>query len=390
MSEEVQQAEHDSPTSGFLQMSLAVLKAIADKGGSYKDLAAYIVLCAGVSGRHGRYCTHGAKSIRDRTDMSYRAAENALEWLHENGFIHPPGEGESKFLGKGQSRAMMVRWVLADGHDLDVAVSRQFIEGIKGHPNKQPLRKMLADIDGNGHSITRGQAITDAIILYAALMKEQDFDGWGGVDPSAWRQQFEPDHENGYITEMPGSNGVMVTVKESEQTFSTRKFIEKVMGPMPEDEVGSDLVRERFWSAARTLNNLRLTYRVLMLWQGDPLDPKTSRHAAPIATQYINDSWARKLDPHLQYEVNLAAWRTGARDAYSDFGEARMTGSLPFTGSGSYRYMVRAGAEKNCSLLGQLRVRYWPKTADVVQARLVEKRRTEKFSAAIQLIKNPF
>lgn len=390
MEEQAEQSEHEAPTSGFTQMSLSALKSIAAKDGSYKDLAAYIVLASGVSGKHGRLCTHGATSIEQRTGMSRRAAEGALEWLEENGFIRPPGEGEPKFLGKGQARGMKVRWVLADEDELDVAVCRQFIEGIKGHATTPPLKRMLAEIDGNGHSITRGQAITDSIVLFAALMKEQDFDDCAGVDPSAWRQEFEPDHDEGHVTAVPGTGAVMVTVKETDKSFATWRFLEKVFGPRPEDEDGRKLVEARFWLAANALNSLRLTYRVLVLWQGDPLDPKQRRHATPVATQYINDSWARKLDPHLQYDTNRAAWRIGARDAYADFMDKREEGSLPFVGSGSYRYIVRAGAEKSCNLVGQLRVRYWPKTASTVQARQVEKRRTEKFAASINAMRGVF
>lgn len=385
-----EQDEQDSSTttSGFLQMSLSLLKSIADQGGSYKDLAAYIVLASGVSGKNGRLCTHGAKSIEQRTGMTYRAAEGALEWLEEAGCIRKPQEGEAKFLGKGNSRGQAVRWVLQDADDLDVAVCRQFVEGIKGHANMPPLKKMLAEIDGNGHSITRPQAITDAIILFAALMKEQDFDGWAGVNPEAWRQEFEPDHEEGHLTAVPGTNAVMVTVKESDDGEARWKFLEKLYGPRPEDEAERASITSRFWLAWHALRSLRLTYRVLILWQGDLSNAKTARQASPIATQYINDSWARKLDPHLQYEVNRAAWRTGARDAYSDL-SARETESIPFVNSGSYRYMVRSGAEKNCTLIGQLRVRYWPKTVATAQARAVEKRRTEQFSAVIQAIRTP-
>ena len=89
------------------------------------------------------------------------------------------------------------------------------------------------------------------------------------------------------------------------------------MGPMPENKDERELVLERFWKAASQLDSHRLTHRVLVLWQGSPLDAKVGRKAEPLATQYINDKWARKLDPHIQYEVNRTAWRAGTRDAYA-------------------------------------------------------------------------
>lgn len=378
-------------TSGFIQMSLVALQNIASLNGGYNDMAAYIVLCNGVNGRQsGRYCTHGAKSISDRTGMTYRAATKAIEWLNENGFIRPPSEQEPKFLGKHDTRSSTVRWVINDGGYLDVAVSKQFIEGVKGSAKDAPLKRMLAEING-ADEISRSQAVVDAIVLFAALMKEQDFGDCAGVDPDAWHQGFEPieadedGFETAHVVPVPNTNGVMVTVKESEDRYSTLPFIYRVFGETATEEAHKQRLTSRFWHAADQLRALRLVYRVMILWQGDPLDPTQRRRAEPIATQYINDSWARQIDPHLQYETNRAAWRTETRDAYSDFVED----SIPFVGSGRYRYIVLAGAEKTVSLIGQLRVRYWAANESTVQGRVIEKRRTERFSQSITSIGRP-
>lgn len=383
--------EAKTNTSGFIQMSLATLQSIVSTGGAYADLAAYIVLCSGVSGRHlDRYCTHGAKSVSDRSGISYRRAENAIEWLEEKLFIRKPSENDPQFLGKVSGRANTVRWVLDDADGLNVAVSRQFVYGVKGSAKGAPIMRMLEEISGDDE-ITRGQAICDAIVLYAAMMRDQDFDAFSGVDPSAWHQEFEPieDDDDGdgsvHETPIPGTNGVMVTVKEVDETSTTWGFIYKVFSETPKDEEHKKQLSSRFWHAVRQLRNLRLIYRVLVLWQGNPLDAMQRRKSEPIATQYINDSWARQYDPHLQYEVNRAAWRSGARDAYSDFTTERETGSIPFVGSGRYRYIVKKPAN-NIHLVGQVRCRYWPANESTVRARGIEKTRTEKFNTAIKLI----
>lgn len=379
-------------TSGFIQMSLATLQSIVSMGGAYADLAAYIVLCGGVSGRHsGRYCTHGARSIADRSGMSYRRAENAIEWLEESQFIRKPSEKDPQFLGKVSTRANTVRWVLDDADALDVAVSRQFVDGVKGSAKGTPLMRMLEEISGDGE-ITRGQSICDAIVLYAAMMRDQDFDAFAGVEPSAWYQEFEPieDDEDGdgsvHETPIPETNGVMVTVKEVDFESTTWGFIGKVFPETPTDDEHKKQLSSRFWHAARQLRSLRLIYRVLVLWQGNPLDAKQRRKSEPIATQYINDSWARQYDPHLQYEVNRAAWRSGARDAYSDITTEKETGSIPFVNSGRYRYIVKKSTTNNVHLVGQVRCRYWPANESTVRARGIEKTRTEKFNTAIKLI----
>ncbi len=387
----------EAKTSGFIQMSLATLQAINRMDGGYNELAAYIVLCGGVNGRHaGRYCTHGAKSVSDRSGMSYRTAEKAIQWLHEHGLIRPPSETEPKFLGKTATRAHTVRWVLGDSEALDVAVSRQFVDGVKGSQKDSPLKRMLAEISGKD-DITRGQAVSDAIVLFAALMKEQDFAECAGVDPDAWHQKFEPieDDEDGdgteHIVPVPDTNGVMVTMKESVNDFSTLPFIYKVLDETPENEQRKQELTKRFWHSAHQLRSLRLIYRVLILWQGNPLDAKQRRKAEPIGTQYINDSWARQYDPHLQYEVNRAAWRSGTRDVYSDYMDSKhIDEPIPFVNSGRYRYMVNSKSADTTYLVGQLRVRYWAANESTVQGRQIEQNRTVKLSSAIEKIARPF
>jgi hypothetical protein len=391
--------ETKTKTSGFIQMSLATLQAINRMDGGYNELAAYIVLCGGVNGRHaGRYCTHGAKSVSGRSGMSYRTAEKAIEWLHEHGLIRPPSETEPKFLGKTATRAHTVRWVLGDSEAPDVAVSRQFVDGVKGSQKDSPLKRMLAEIGGKD-DITRGQAVSDAIVLFAALMKEQDFAECAGVDPDAWHSEFVPVTEKDvlddseHIVPVRNTNAVMVTVKESADDLSTLPFVYKVFDEKPKDEQRKKELTNRFWHGVHQLRSLRLIYRVLILWQGNPLDAKQRRKAEPIATQYINDSWAREIDPHLQYEVNRAAWRSGAKDAYADFSASASAefgdGYLPFLKTGAYRYMVNAKSANSTHLVGQLRVRYWAANESTVQGRQIEKNRTEKFESAIKQIARP-
>ena len=377
---------------GFMQMSLAKLQHIALSGGGYKEMAAYIVLCNGVSGRDAnRFCTHGAKSVAKRAKLNYRIATKSIKWLEANNIIRPPSEQEPKFLAKRETRSSTVRCVINDRDCLDVAVSKQFVEGIKGDQKGSPLSSILSGVDGTDE-ISRSQAVMDTILLYAALMQEQDFGDCAGVDPDAWHHAFVPieDDEDGdgtsHVVPVPDTNSVMVTVKHSATQFSTLPFIEQVFGEHPADDYCEEHLNSRFWYAMRQLQSLRLTYRVMILWSGDPLDPKQRRRAEPIATHYINDSWARKIDPHLQHETHLAMWRSETRDAFTDFKEAQEGGALWFVGSGRYRYIVRRGTENSTFLVSQLRVRYWAANESTVQGRLVEKQRTEKFSKAMSLI----
>lgn len=222
-------------------------------------------------------------------------------------------------------------------------------------------------------------------------MREQDFAACGGVDPDAWRHQFVPieANEDGDGTEplvdMPGTtNGILVTVKEEDTHTSSWTFIEQALNVSPHDDVERKRLSQRFWHAVAELRRLKLLYRVMVLWDGNPMSAGQRRKCEPLATLYINDSWARQMDPHLQYGINRAAWRTGARDECSDFNDD--SGSIPFVGSGRYRYLVRQGQENRITLLGQLRVRYWPADGSTVSGRAIERQRTETWLKSIEAL----
>lgn len=148
-----------STRAGFFQLSLADLHLITKDGGGYNELAAYIVLCSGVNVRHGeRYCTHGAKSVEKRAGISYRTAEKAITWLHEAGFIEKPSADAPDHLGKGRTKATKVQWVLAGTKPTDVAMSHQFVDGVKGTRGAAPLKMLIEQVNGT-HDIRRMDAV---------------------------------------------------------------------------------------------------------------------------------------------------------------------------------------------------------------------------------------
>jgi hypothetical protein len=370
--EDIQQ----SKKSGFTQMSLKALKAISTSGGGYNEMAAYIVLCSGVNSKQrNRLCTHGAKSIALRTGISYRTAEKAIDWLTKEGFVREPTQDEPQFLSKTKSRSTTVRHVINDEQFLDVAVSNQFVSQTGGHDS--PLKRIISQVDNEGN-ISRSVAVMDCIILFAALMKEQDFADCAGVDPDIWHQRFEPAEESDadfdQMTDVPNSNGVLVAVQGVDEYTTTNGFIFDVFGEPSLDDAHRELIRKRFWYALKELKRLRLVYRVLVLWSGNPLEPKQRKKAEPIATHYINDAWARTIDPHLQTEVHKTAWRTGARDTAMDF-NGDQTGPA-FAHTGKYRYIVNKNSVDTIFLVGQLRVRWWANNESNVQGRNIEHRRT--------------
>ena len=382
--EDIQQ----SKKSGFTQMSLKALKAISTSGGGYNEMAAYIVLCSGVNSKQrNRLCTHGAKSIALRTGISYRTAEKAIDWLTKEGFIREPTQDEPLFLSKTPSRSTTVRHVINDEQFLDVAVSNQFVNQTGGHDS--PLKRIISQVD-NFENISRSVAVMDCIILFAALMKEQDFADCAGVDPDIWHQKFEPaeegDSDFDQMTDVPNSNGVLVAVQEVDEHTTTNSFIFDVFAEPALDDSHRELIKKRFWYALKKLKELRLVYRVLVLWSGNPLDQKQRKKAEPFATHYINDAWARTLDPHLQHEVHKTAWHTGARDISMDFNGDQA--GPAFAHTGKFRYIVSKASVSTIFLVGQLRVRWWAANESNVQGRMIEDRRTNAKKDALSRLRS--
>lgn len=391
MNSSEQQAPERRQSGGFFQVSTSELHRVVALGGGVNEMAAYVVLCSGVNGRHAdRLCTHGAKSISTRSGMTYRAADKAVAWLLAQGFIRagkapPPLEEKAR-------QSTLVRWVICDlAGQPDVGISRQFVDGVKGSARGGPLKRMFAEITG-GEEFTRTQAFADAMKVFMALMKEQDYGDCAGVDPQAWSQGFEPvapDEYDGiakHIEPLPQTDGVVVTVKESNTRLSNWSFVLRALGEEGAEGAQREQLERRFWHAISQLRRLELIYRVLILWKGNPLDSKQGRVAEPLATQYINDSWARKIDPHLQHDAHRAIWRAEPGYAYEDFGGST-GGAIPFVGSGRYRYIVRADQAHKIHLLGQLRVRYWPANESTVLGREREEERTRSWSEALSKIR---
>ena len=163
-------------------------------------------------------------------------------------------------------------------------------------------------------------------------------------------------------------------MQEVNETTTTKQFIFDVFGEPVLDDDHKAFIKKRFWYAIAELKRLQLIYRVLVLWHGDPLDPKQRKRSEPIATHYINDAWARSLDPYLQHETHKTAWRTGARDVAVDFNGDQESPAFAYTGK--YRYIVHKDSAKHTFLVGQLRVRWWATNESTVQGRNIENRRT--------------
>ena len=172
-----------------------------------------------------RVSTHGAQSIFKRTGMSYTRAEAALEWLHENNFIHKPAN--ETVLGKGVSKARTVKWVLtAHMDELDVALANTLIEGVGRGKDNPPLMRIYLEASMGKHGVI-ADARLDAIMLLVHLYRHHTFADCGGVNPRAgiYTKWVAADNVQGeQVTDIPNSNGALFEIASSEQTTMFLKF----------------------------------------------------------------------------------------------------------------------------------------------------------------------
>lgn len=381
------------PIQGFTQLSVSELQDIRRRGGGYRDMAAYIVICSGINAVNDRlYSTHGAKSVSQRTGMGYRMAENALTWLCEQGFLQAPDPNGEMYLGKGKSLVKQVRWMLnLTPSDFDVAISNLAVQGIGGDVSS-PLKRLLTDVDGT-QEIGREQAVADALILWLQLMREQDFDAYAGVAPQRHHVLYEPATSNGreeylylddgHVCEVSDTNGVLVTVQAAQKQTTDWRYIRQMAAIEEQVELADDErqeIRDRYWHAIGQLQRLSFVYEASVLWRGNPLDAHKGRQAEPIATIYINDSWGRKSDSFALPEINRLVWR---KQAVPNEYEFDPHGELLFHTDNYLRYVVVQTQVKHTILLKQLRVRYWAANEATVTAREIERKRTEQMIASL-------
>ena len=374
---EIEQSQN-AKAEGFFVVNLMQIERMVSLDASAEDVLAYMVLARGVNRRGDmRVSTHGAQSIYKRTGMSYTKAEAAIEWLLINNFIYKPVNEVQ--LGKGISKARVVRWVLtAHIDELDVALANTLIEGVGRGKNNPPLMQIYNDISMGKHGVI-ADARLDAVMLLVHLYRHHTFADCGGVNPRAgiYREWVATDNVAGeQVTDIPNSNGALFEIASSEQTTMFLKFAAEALFYV----VDIDERHLRFWDAFHTLNKMGLMYEVVQIWSSNPNGTdKKARTAEPLYTLYIRDRHARASEPYLQKEIHNTAFRTGAMDRYSeftggDYGESNLQ-------SGRFRYI--AHKKSGGYPIGIYRLRFRPHTVDTGRGIAAEQARVNNWKSSL-------
>jgi hypothetical protein len=363
---------------GFFQVNFSVLKQMADLGFSFETLAAYLVICAGVDSKRGeRVSTHGARSVSARVGIPYREAQRQLETLRAEGFIVPMGQGQNDSTGP-----MSGRWSVS-GPEPDTQISQTFVNGNSSR-SEFPLTSIRIHLRRSG-AISSNQAKVDLLLLFAWLHRDYDLGTWAGVSPQIWHQSFQHvppdwqpdeaarggDFDNLHLELEDGNLRVVTAALPSRPLISTDSAIEFLSNNGM--EAGDTLVRLRIETAFTNLLSLKLAYKAVVAWHGDPSYPGCEA----LGTLHINDAWGRANEPSAQAEHNRRIWRANAIPHESEvehFGNDRKHGTE------RYRCLVWPEIAKETFVVRQLRLRHWAATQAAVDGRELEKSRTDAFS----------
>lgn len=372
-----------SSTPGYFLLSREEMQRIDSLGGSHYEMASYIVLSCGINSRQGgRHSTHGAKSVQRRTGMSYRRAQSSIAWLIEHGFLWP-ADSNGLLGSQGSAGTSHEPIYLVSGRaDRCTPVSQAFLSDGGADADSQPNLASLFQLVSGRDEMPRSRAVMDALLAYVNLLDAQDIGTFGGVDPAVWsyplssvRDETDPAvvEANGPLSAKGAAE--LVTIEAGEVIKSPGyEWLSKVLGGCSSTVSAEEPALERrFEKALNSLRTHRLVYDVIELWEGDP----HCRSAEPWGTLYVSCKWARRSEPQAAFEVHEELWASGARDRDEDF--AKGADSLPWLGTGQYRFFRPSRAHQHIHAIGQLRVRPWPSDEATVSGRKLDERRTQSY-----------
>jgi hypothetical protein len=368
-------ADHLSPVpranSGFLKVSFEGLTEIASKDLGYQAMAACLVLAGGVDNKVwalARATGHGAKSIHERAMIGYKAAERAIKTLKEHGFLQeiPAGVPISTFNGVGKPI-----WQVDPLRGADLAIDQRFLRkpdyaavDIDERPRLGTLAHLLhfADVTDD---IDKRRTIVDALLVFAAMHKHQEFDTFAGVNPALLGSRCCPikSGEDGLDTEHIvrlddfTDEMALITEHSPDEVGVDADFAQSVLGKV--SWTGAPSVTVRFTHALRQLERSGLCYRVHVVWNVDPIAPPDNREAEVLYTLHVARSWSKSMERGVADCIHSKFCLSTPEERHARFADSRGT-SPNWHRSSIFRFAVPQRQARDACLTVQYRARWWP------------------------------
>ena len=379
--------DQSAKAGGFFTVNLKQIDSMVANDATADDVLAYLVLSKGINKKNDIYLTsYGAQVIHKRTGMTYKRAEDAIQWLLANGYIaKAEGEGIPAQLGKGTSRKHKPRWILTQAADTQsTALANTLVEGIGRGKDNPPLMRIYNETKVGEHCIV-ADSILDSVVVLVHLYWHHHFADCGGINPRtglyrSWESAENVDGEK--VTDIEGTTAALYEITgESVSVFHS--FANEALFYI-DDEAERFA---RFWEALNNIKSLGLMYEVTQIWDVNP-NGNNGRKAQPLYTLYIHDRHARESEPYLQKAIHTFAFKKGAMDRYTEFflgwddGESNLQ-------SGQFRYI--ATKKDRGYPIGIYRLRFRPHTPDTGIGMKAETKRVGEWSNTLKsLTSNPF
>ena len=189
-------------------------------------------------------------------------------------------------------------------------------------------------------------AVLDALLVFFALHKAQNFGTCAGIDPRVLHARFEPidadelfDGSRFQVPVHGVADWTLVTMRRPDQIGKIKVgFVQDVLGGLRELE-GAPTLEVRFGQAIKNLQLAGLIYTAHVLWDSDPLDPKSGQHARPLCTLYVDGGSHTEREHSLQEKINDAAHKTGTISGVVTYGESRGK-EANYVKAGTFWYLV--------------------------------------------------
>lgn len=370
-SEIMQSGNGNGNGNGFFILNLFMIIQIAQSGGEFEEVAAYLVLTRG-SGRNRIFSTHGANSISKRTGMSNYRAEQALIWLINNGFILKVETDKNKPKAR-QSRYQLIEF--PNAQVIDVPLANSLIDGIGSGKNNPPITRINNEVK-LGDDCNIAYSRLDAVMLLLFLYRHHEIADFGGVNPKAglYREYFSAQNSNGIeIENIEGTQAALFEIEGSDETLCGSIAIEALFYIVDVSQM-----RQRFYSAFLNLKRLGFLYEVISIWNENPVN---NIKAYPFYTLYIHDHHARVNEPYLSTEIHNLAIRRKTLDSYEEFSNVGDIGSANIIKTGRFRFVAHqlTGGYP----IGIFRLRFRPWTRDCGRGIAEEQNRVDRWSAIL-------
>ena len=355
----------------FFGMSIKTASRMVTANAGAEELMAYMVLSRGVNIKgNSRISTHGANSISNRTGISYRRAEAALNFLEQLG-IALKATGKD---GAVSPKRQHSRWILQD-EQIDIHLANALTDGIGEGKRNPPLMRIYTQVT-LGNSGLMADARLDAVMVLIHLYLHQDIQGCGGVDPRAgiYREWVTSKNYAGEaVIDIEGTNAALYEIEGGNIMFT--KFAAEALSYVPD----VDERHARFWDAFFNLKRLGFQYEITQVWSDNP-NGENGRKAELLYTLYVHDRHARESEPYLQRQIHEAAFRRDTMDRTYIFQDEM--DEHRFINSGRFRFIAPKKAAG--FPLGVYRLRFRPKTRDIGIGIEAEKHRVNQWAAELE------